>query len=213
MQGGWGPPQGGGGYGPPGGGGGYGQPPPPGGAPPGAPGGMGGPPGYGAPPGGGYPQQNPYGGPQPGQPMGMHGGMGPVGMSPAQFGSYEFNEMENSIIDKTAGRAKLWGIISTTVGALQLLGSCGMVANPGMATYLPSGIIALVVGITFIGVGNSLKSVVQTQGNDMMHMMQAMQKIGSAFMIQIIATIIGIVLIALIMVLAMFVLVAAAASS
>jgi hypothetical protein len=145
--------------------------------------------------------------------MGM-GGMPGMGMPMgAQFGNYEFNDFENSIIDKSAGRAKLWGIISTVIGVLQLLGSCGMVANASYATYLPSGIIALVVGITFIGVGNSLKSVVQTQGNDMMHMMQALQKLGSAFMIQIIATIIGIVLVALIMVLAMFVLVAAAASS
>ena len=208
MQGGWGPPPGGG-YGPPGGGG-YGAPPPgaPGAPPPGAPGG---PPGYGAPPpGGGYAPPNPYGAPQGGPQMGGMPGMGmPMG---AQFGNYEFNDFENQIIDKTAGRAKLWGIISTVIGALQLVGSCGMVANASYATYLPSGIIALVVGITFIGVGNSLKSVVQTQGNDMMHMMQAMQKLGSAFMIQIIATIIGIVLVALIMVLAMFVLVAAAAS-
>lgn len=143
--------------------------------------------------------------------MGQMGGMPGMPMG-AQFGNYEFNDFENSVIDKTASRAKLWGIISTVIGALQLLGSCGMVANASYATYLPSGIIALVVGITFIGVGNSLKSVVQTQGNDMMHMMQALQKLGSAFMIQIIATIIGIVLVALIMVLAMFVLVAAAAS-
>ena len=211
MQGGWGPPPGGG-YGPPGGGGGYGAPPP-GGAPPGAPGG---PPGYGAPPpgAGGYAPQNPYGQQQGGPQMGgMPGGGMPMGMNPAQFGNYEFNDFENSIIDKTASRAKLWGIISTAIGGLQLLGSCGMVANASYATYLPSGIIALVVGITFIGVGNSLKSVVQTQGNDMMHMMQALQKLGSAFMIQIIATIIGIVLVALIMVLAMFVLVGSAVAS
>src|SRR5690606_14923563 len=189
--------------------------PPPGGAPPGAPpGAPGGPPGYGAPPpGASYAPQNPYGAPQGGPQIGgMPGGMAGMPMG-AQFGNYEFNDFENSVIDKTAGRAKLWGIVSTVIGALQLLGSCGMVANASYATYLPSGIIALVVGITFIGVGNSLKSVVQTQGNDMMHMMQAMQKLGSAFMIQIIATIIGIVLVALIMVLAMFVLVAAAASS
>lgn len=194
MQGGWGPPPGGG-YGPPGGGG-YGAPP------------GGGPTGYGAPP--------PYGGggPQMGQ-MGQMGGMpGPgMGMSPGQFGSYEFNDFENSIIDKAAGRAKLWGIISTVVGAAQLLGSCGMFVNPReYASWLPSGIIAIVVGITFMGVGNSLKSVVQTQGNDMMHMMQALQKLGSAFLIQTIAYIIYFVLAAILMVLFMFVLVAVAAS-
>jgi hypothetical protein len=189
MQGGWQPPPGGGGYGaPPPGGGGYG-------APPGAP------QGYGAPPPSMGFQQNPYA---------AGGAPGQMGGS---YGNYEFNDMENSVIDKTAGRAKLWGIISTTIGALQCLASCGAVANPGMASYLPSGIIAIVIGVTFIGVGNSLKMVVQTQGNDLMHMMQALQKMGSAFMIQIVCAIIGFVLAVLIFMLAAFVLVAAAASS
>ena len=191
MQGGWQPPPGGGGYGAPPQGGGYGQPPP-GGAPP----------GYGAaPPSMGF-APNPYGAPQ-----------GAPGMMSGSFGNYEFNDMENSIIDKTASRAKLWGIISTTLGGLQCLASCGAVANAGMASYLPAGIIAIVFGVTFMGVGNSLKMVVQTQGNDVMHMMQALQKMGSAFMVQIVCAIIGFVLAVLIFMLAAFVLVAAAASS
>lgn len=190
MQGGWQPPPGGGGYGAPPQGGGYG-------APPGAA-----PPGYGAaPPSMGF-AQNPYGAPG-----------GAPGMMSGSYGNYEFNDMENQIIDKTAGRAKLWGIISTTIGALQVLASCGAVANAGMASYLPSGIIAIVIGVTFMGVGNSLKMVVQTQGNDLMHMMQALQKMGSAFMVQIVCAIVGFVLAVLIFMLAAFVLVAAAASS
>jgi hypothetical protein len=143
--------------------------------------------------------------------MGQMGGMPGMPMG-AQFGNYEFNDFENSIIDKSAGRAKLWGIISCVIGGLQILGSCGMVSNAQYATYLPSGIIAIVVGITFIGVGNSLKSVVQTQGNDMMHMMQAVQKLGSAFLIQAIAYIIYAIVVALLIVLLMFVFVAVAAS-
>jgi hypothetical protein len=193
MQGGWQPPPGGGGYGPPGGG--YGAPPP----------GGGGPPGYGgAPPGAPGFAPNPYGGAPPQM-------MGPGMMAP-QYGNYEFNEYENSIIDKTASRAKLWGIISTTIGALQILGSCGMFASPTLATYLPAGIVAIVVGVTFIGAGNSLKSVVTTQGNDLMHLMQAMQKMSTAFIIEIICAIVGFVLAVLGMILLMFVFVAVAAS-
>jgi len=195
MQGGWQPPPGGGGYGPPGGG--YG---PPGGGPPSA----GGPPGYGAPPPGqGYAPPNPYGAPA-GPPAMM-------GMTP-QYGNYEFNEYENSIIEKTADRAKLWGIISTTIGALQVLGSCGMFASPSLATYLPAGIVAIVVGVTFIGAGNSLKAVVTTQGNDLMHLMQAMQKMSSAFIIEIVCAIVGFVLAVIGILLVMFVFVAVAAS-
>ena len=135
-----------------------------------------------------------------------------MGLTP-QYGNYEFNDYENSIIEKTASRAKLWGIISTTIGAIQILGSCGMVASPTLATYLPAGIVAIVVGVTFIGAGNSLKAVVSTQGNDLMHLMQAMQKMSTAFIIEIICAIIGFVLAVIGIILVMFVLVAAAATS
>jgi len=135
-----------------------------------------------------------------------------MGMMNQSFGNYEFNEYENSIIDKTASRAKLWGIISTVIGALYVLGSCGMVANPGLAANLPSGIVSIVIGITFMGAGNSLKSIVTSQGSDMMHLGQAMQKMSSAFMIQIVCAIIAFALVVLVVLLAMFVFVAAAAS-
>jgi hypothetical protein len=133
-------------------------------------------------------------------------------MMAPQYGNYEFNEYENSLVDKAASRAKLWGIISTVIGALQVLGSCGMFASPTLAAQLPTGIVGIVVGVTFIGVGNSLKAVVDTQGNDMMHLMQAMQKMSTAFIIQIICAIVGFVLAAIAMVLIMFVFVAVAAS-
>jgi hypothetical protein len=138
--------------------------------------------------------------------------MMPPGMMQPQYGQYEFNEYENSVIDKAASRAKLWGIISTTIGALQVLGSCGMFASPSLASYLPSGIVSIVVGVTFIGAGNSLKSIVTSQGNDLMHLGQAMQKLSTAFMIQIVCAIIAFVLVVGLVLLAMFVFVAAAAS-
>ena len=169
MQGGWQPPPGGGqGYGAPPAGG-YGQPP--------------GPQGYGAPPPNMGFQQPPYAaqGPAP-------------GMAGGSYGSYEFNETEDLVIDKTASRAKLWGIISTSLGVLQLFSSCFAVLSPGLATNAPTGIVAIIVGITFLGVGKSLKSVVQTQGNDLAHMMQALDKMGSAFMVQIVCAIICVVL-------------------
>ena len=188
MQGGWQPPSGGGsGYGAPPGSGGYGQPP-----------------GYGAPPPSMGFQQQPYGG-VPG--MGAAPGMG------GAYGNYEFNDTENAIIDKAASRARLWGIISTTIGGLECLGSCGAVFKADLATHLPSGIVAIVVGITFMGVGNSLKMVVQTQGSDVMHMMQALDKMSSAFMVQIVCAIVGFVLTLIAFMIVAFVLVAVAASS
>jgi hypothetical protein len=128
------------------------------------------------------------------------------------YGNYEFTEAENAIIDKTASRAKTWGIISIVIGSLQLLASLGSVFNKSLLGQAPGGIVALVVGITFLGAGTSLKSVVQTQGNDIPHMMMALQKLGSAFFVQIIATILGVIVVGLIMVLAIFLLAASAAT-
>lgn len=133
------------------------------------------------------------------------------GMQPS-YGNYEFNEYENTVIDKTASRMKLWGIISTVIGSLQIVESCGMFVSPSYATNLPAGIVAIVVGVTFMGAGNSLKSVVTTQGNDMMHLMQAMQKMSSAFIIEIICAIVGFCLAVLGAILIAFVFVAVAAS-
>lgn len=191
--------------------------------PPGGSGGYGGPPGYG-------PQADPYATPNPTAPtnsptptaptnpygppnVGPQGPMGPP-MPPMTegYGHYEFNALENSIIDKTARRAKLWGTISLVFGILQVLSSCAAVVNPGLASQFPTGVIAIVVGIVFMGVGTSLKNVVQTQGNDVGHMMRALEKLGNAFMIQIVCTIVGVVLIALFLAVLLF-LAASVASS
>lgn len=169
--------------------------------PSGGGGGYGGPSGYGPPPPQQQayaPQQAPYGG----------GSMG----APLAYGNYEFTDAENAIIDKTASRAKTWGIISIVIGALQLLASLGAVVNKTLLGQAPGGIVALVVGVSFLGAGTSLKNVVQTQGNDIPHMMVALQKISSAFFVQIIATIVGVVLVGIILVLVLFLFAAAAAS-
>jgi hypothetical protein len=102
-----------------------------------------------------------------------------------QYGSYEFNALENSVISKTASRAKLWGWISAVIGGLQLFGgACGSIENAGNATFVPIGIMMLILGVTFVGVGNSLENVVRTQGNDIAHMMQALGKLSGAFLVQ-----------------------------
>jgi hypothetical protein len=108
------------------------------------------------------------------------------------FGHYEFNAYENSILEKTAARAKLWGIISAVLGVIECLAGIGGIFSPSFLVPLPLGIVAIVVGITFIGVGNSLGSAVTTRGNDLMHVMQAMEKLNTAFLIEVICHLIGI---------------------
>ena len=95
---------------------------------------------------------------------------------------YEFTVPQNAIIQKTATYARLWGIISIFVGAIQIL-----------AAQLLAGIVSIVIGMVFIGVAGSLKAVVVTEGNDIDHMMAAVQKLGNAFLIQVIVTVAAVI--------------------
>lgn len=139
------------------------------------------------------------------QPQGM-------GYPGAGYGQYEFNDYENSIVAKTAGRARLWGIISIVIGALYTLSGFLFFLSPGLITNFVTGIIGIVIGVVFLGVGSSLNSVVSSQGNDVEHMMNALNKMSTAFMIQIITTIVGVILGGIFMVLGILLVAAAAAS-
>ncbi len=100
----------------------------------------------------------------------------------SQAAGYEFTVPQNAIIQKTATYAKVWGIFSIVLGAMQIL----------VALFLP-GIVSIVIGTVFIGVAGSLKAVVVTEGNDIDHMMAALQKLGNAFLIQVVATVAAVV--------------------
>ncbi len=101
---------------------------------------------------------------------------------------YEFTVPQNAIIEKTATYARLWGIISIVVGAIQIL------MGLGSWTELPGGIVSVLIGIAFVGAAGSLKAVVDTEGNDIDHMMTAVQKLGTAFLIQVGVTAVVVVL-------------------
>jgi uncharacterized membrane protein HdeD (DUF308 family) len=126
-----------------------------------------------------YPQgpQNPYA--PPAAPMQPPGG-GPMGYG------YEFNAEENAVISSAALWARILGVALIVTGLASLI-NCNVI----------SFILDLIVGIFFITGGSSLAAVVNTQGNDIAHMMQALGKLGTAFKIRVIVTLVALVLILL----------------
>lgn len=150
------------------------------------------PPGYGGPP------QPPPGGMPPGMPP---GGMPPGGMPYGGYG-YEFNEAENQTIASAALWSRILGIVLIVIGTFALF-NCNIIDFA----------LKLVVGIFMITGGSSLAMVVKSQGTDIPHMMGAMQKLGTAFKIRVIATIVGLVIVLGLFLLAMVIFVFAAASS
>ncbi len=136
-------------------------------------------------------QHNPYSAPAAAGPNVAPGG----GLS---TGSYEFNEYENATIAKMGARAWWWGLISAITGVIGLLMLGGVMAfldelsaegiEPHYVTLFvgalgPVVLTHLVIAFNYMGAGSSLKAVVNTQGNDVEHLMQSLRKLGTAFMV------------------------------
>ncbi len=114
-------------------------------------------------------------------------------------GHYEFNETENATIADAGARAKLWGVASFITGALALVGLIvallfkdeliqhGLESNYitiFVVTLVPVVLTHLVISMLYIGAGKSLQAVVHTQGNDIEHLMQSINKLGTAFLVE-----------------------------
>ncbi|MBL8955695.1 MAG: hypothetical protein JNK82_33280 [Myxococcaceae bacterium] len=106
--------------------------------------------------------------------------------------SYEFNSTEDATLQVAGSRAGAWGGISVGLGIIQLLLGGWMFSSgkPGLPS-LVSGIVSIVIGAMFLGVGGSLKNIVATKGNDVGHLMEAMKKLTTALTVQIVVTTVG----------------------
>jgi len=144
-------------------------------------------------------QQNPYQPPVADAP--------PAAEPSLSDGQYEFGHYENAAIDKVAGRARIWGMISLITGVLCLIGAIGValfgakmpaevskILLPiALAVLLPMGIVYLVRGKLYMDSGAELKQVVATQGNDVELMMRGINKMAGAFRIETIMTVVALV--------------------
>ncbi len=106
---------------------------------------------------------------------------------------YEFSDVENATIAATGSRAKVWSIMAIVSGAFSSLIGVLLLPRGGFIALLNlvSGPVTLVMGITILGVAGAFKSIVDTKGNDLGHMMVALKKLNTAYTIQIIAMVIG----------------------
>ena len=144
-------------------------------------------------------QQNPYQPPVADAP--------PAAAESLSDGKYEFGHYENATIDKVAGRARIWGMISLIVGVLCVLSALGsaifsaqlpaeltkILLPIALAVLLPMGVVYLVMGKLYMDSGAELKQVVATQGNDVELMMRGINKMAGAFRIETIMTLVALV--------------------
>ena len=103
---------------------------------------------------------------------------------------YEFGPSENETLGRAARWIGFWSWVSLLSGFAWTLG--GAVAGD------PSGLILgpayIVVGVFFRGAAGSMRSVIETAGDDVAHLMTAIEKLSSAFRIMGLLVIAAVVL-------------------
>lgn len=133
----------------------------------------------------------------------------------APAATYEFTEVENTTLASTARWAKYWGIISIVSGVLLLiigvlmivvLGAAMATAPPSSSgsaaitpatvialgvSFIPAALVSIIGGVFYLMSGNSLQKVVTTQGDDVRLLMEAVQTLTRAFMIEAIALVVS----------------------
>jgi hypothetical protein len=144
-----------------------------------------------------WPQAQAYPPPPPAYPVHAHAAAAypqpaypPPGHAPhaaVPHAAYEFGPDHNRVIERTAGRVQAFGIVSIVLGALQTIGGVLMLMQSirGVGTIV-AGIVAIVVGVIFTRGAKRLRDVVKTAGDDIAHLMGALDEVGKAFMIQLV---------------------------
>ena len=96
---------------------------------------------------------------------------------------YEFNDNENEIIKSAASWAQILGVI-TYITALSNLCSKNFL---GM-------ILSAAVGSLFMAVAGAFKKIVTSEGDDVGHLMVALQRFGTILLVRLVAS--GVVVVA-----------------
>ncbi len=108
-----------------------------------------------------------------------------------QGSHYEFSADQNVVLEKTALWIRLFAWIMMVSAALMALGGL-LSGEAGSIVVLVLAAVYFMIGLTFRDASVSMNSVVDTQGNDIEHLMVALDKLGSALKTMAILVLIGV---------------------
>ena len=108
-------------------------------------------------------------------------------------GHYEFTAAQNEILKKAATWAGLLAWILMASGGLMAIGGILSLDVERLGALIAAAIY-FIIGLNFRGAAVSMKTVVETAGNDIDHLMTALDKLGSAFMVMGILFLLSVIL-------------------
>jgi len=92
---------------------------------------------------------------------------------------YEFSEQENEHFSKLASGMKFVGIAALVLGAISMIAGFS-----GEYTAVVNGILYLFIGYLTMTAARPVQMIVDTEGNDIDHLMTAIQELGKLYKLQ-----------------------------
>jgi hypothetical protein len=113
------------------------------------------------------------------------------GVGPEQW-AYEFTPAQDEVIASMARWTGIFAWFALISGTLMAIG--GLLQLPVGALNVVGGSVYLFIGMWFRGAAKSLRMVVVTEGDDIAHLMSALENLRSAFMAMVVIVGMGILI-------------------
>ena len=108
--------------------------------------------------------------------------------------TYEFGARENAVIAGAARWILIFAWFAILAGVLAAV--VGILTMPAGTVNLAVGALFVVLGVWFRGTAHSFSTVVSTEGNDIAHLMDALENLGSAFLAMVVFMAVALALVA-----------------
>ena len=121
------------------------------------------------------------------------------------MGSYEFTPEEEAKLARLAWRVRAWGFVSLALGVLGMLvfyfvwfylaGDSSLHAGFILSSYVamvPVLLVNVVIAFLYLGAGRALRRIVDTQREDVSHLLDGLGRLSGAFRIETILGSIGV---------------------
>jgi hypothetical protein len=113
---------------------------------------------------------------------------------------YEFSTEHNTLFSNLASKLRTVGITFIVLGVLQSFLALINSGTFGILTGVAGGVLFAVIGVLMVNAAGSFKLIVDTEGQDIDNLIQALRSLLSMYTIQFWALIVSILLVLLVVV-------------
>lgn len=114
--------------------------------------------------------------------------------------SYEFTPEQNTLFSNLAAKLRIVGIAFMVLGVLQSFLAFVNNGTFGVITGVLGGILFAVIGVLMVNAASSFKLIVDTEGQDISNLMQALSSLLSMYTIQFWALVVSVLLVLLVVI-------------